>query len=148
VRRALVTIVVGAVFVTTVGIGYAIEAAPATAEPVLGPGLVNVHVDIQHSRFGLEDLQVRPGTTVRFIVRNNDPINHELVVGDDAVHARHERGNELVHPPVPGEVSVGPRDVGLTFFKFDRPGRYRYACHLPGHVAYGMVGDITVVDVS
>jgi uncharacterized cupredoxin-like copper-binding protein len=148
VRRTLGAIVVGAVFVTTAGIGYAIEAAPATAGPVLGPGLVNVHVDIEHSRFALDELRVRSETTVRFVVRNNDPINHEFVVGDDAVHARHERGTELVHPPVPGEVSVGPRDVGVTFFRFDRPGRYRYACHLPGHVAYGMVGDITVVDAS
>jgi uncharacterized cupredoxin-like copper-binding protein len=143
-RHSLAAIIVGAVFVTTAGVGYAVEAAPATAEPVLGPGLVTVDVDINHSHFGLDDLRVRPGTTVRFVVRNNDPINHEFIVGDEAVHARHERGTELVHPPVPGEVSVGPHDVGLTFFRFVRPGRYRYACHLPGHVAFGMVGDIIV----
>jgi plastocyanin len=146
VKRTLAAVIVGAVFVTVAGIGDAMEADSASAEPVLGPGLVTVDVDIQYSRFELDDLRVRPGTTVRFVVRNHDPINHELIVGDAAVHARHEQGTELSHPPVPGEVSVAPHDVGVTFYRFGRPGAYRYACHLPGHVAYGMVGQVTVVD--
>ena len=118
-----------------------------TALPA-GPGLVTVHVDIEYSRFHLDALRVQQGTTVRFVVRNHDPINHEFVVGDDAVHARHEHGTEARHPPVPGEVSVNAQDDGVTFYTFDQPGDYLYACHLPGHVAYGMFGNITVVPRS
>ena len=33
-----------------------------------------------------------------------------------------------------------PVDVGETFYRFDAPGRYEFACHLPGHLAYGMKG--------
>jgi uncharacterized cupredoxin-like copper-binding protein len=33
----------------------------------------------------------------------------------------------------------------MTFFTFESPGTYEYACHLPGHVAFGMVGEIEVV---
>ena len=68
---------------------------------------------------------VRPGTLVEFVVHNDDPIHHEFIVGDERVHARHERGHESAHPLVPGEVSVGPNDVGATFFRFDEPGRDR-----------------------
>jgi uncharacterized cupredoxin-like copper-binding protein len=61
------------------------------------------------------------------------------------VHARHAEGSEAMHPPVPGEVSVGALESGVTFYEFDAPGVMRYACHLPGHVAYGMEGEITVL---
>jgi len=88
---------------------------------------------------------VQPGTTVRFVVHNDDPINHEFIVGDAAVHRRHELGKEAAHPPVPGEVSLAPEDDGVTFFEFDRPGRYLFACHLPRHFAFGMKGWVVVV---
>jgi len=78
------------------------------------------------------------------VVVNDDPINHEFIIGDDEVHARHESGTEVFHPPVPGEVSVGPGRQGVTTYLFDEPGSVRYVCHLPGHAAYGMQGVITV----
>lgn len=111
----------------------------------LGPGVVTVEVGIDHSRFDLGPLRVREGTVVRFIVRNDDPIDHELIVGESEVHRRHADGTEGRHPPVPGEVSVAPGDTGTTFYEFDRVGTITYACHLPGHVAFGMAGEIEVV---
>ena len=114
------------------------------AAPYVQPKLVTVDVVIHHSKFSFSTLNVQPGTTVRFVVHNEDPIYHEFIVGDASVHARHERGSEAVHPPVPGEVSVKPDDVGETFYRFARPGRYLFACHLPGHFAYGMKGFVVV----
>jgi uncharacterized cupredoxin-like copper-binding protein len=128
------------------GYGLAAADAGASAGPVLGPGLVTVRVDVRYSRFRLSDLRVRTGTLVRFVIRNRDPINHEFVVGPPSVHAAHAHGTERTHPPVPGEVSVGPQAVGETVYRFDRPGTVEYACHLPGHLAFGMVGEITVTD--
>jgi uncharacterized cupredoxin-like copper-binding protein len=40
---------------------------------------------------------------------------------------------------------VAPDDRGLTFYRFTQPGPLMYACHLPGHFAYGMHGTIDVV---
>ena len=34
--------------------------------------------------------------------------------------------------------------VDETTYLFDEPGTVVYACHLPVHVAYGMVGEIEV----
>jgi uncharacterized cupredoxin-like copper-binding protein len=143
-RAAILALVVGA---TVVAGGYALGSAQAGASdgPALGPGLVTVRVDIRYSRFRLDHLRVRSGTVVRFVIRNRDPINHELVIGPASVHAAHEHGTEHTHPPVPGEVSVGAEDTGETVYRFDRAGTVVYACHLPGHFAYGMVGEITVV---
>jgi uncharacterized cupredoxin-like copper-binding protein len=114
---------------------------------VLGPGEVIVTLTIQRSHFTPDRLRVRPGTTVRFVVRNNDPIGHELIVGDAGVHERHEAGTEPVHPPRPGEVSVPASATAETTFRFGdaRGDPVVYACHLPGHYRYGMSGEVDVV---
>jgi plastocyanin len=143
-RSARVVLTAAAFTIVSAG-GYVVDAgASGSGAAVLGPGLATVTIDIEHSEFSVDELRVRPGTTVEFVVRNGDPINHEFVTGDDDVHRRHESGSERRHPPVPGEVSVGPHATGVTFFEFDDPGAYLYACHLPGHVAYGMTGEIVV----
>ena len=85
------------------------------------------------------------GTTVRFVVRNDDPIAHELIVGDQAVQDRHEKGTEAHHGERPGEVSMPAGATVETTYRFDRPGTVLFGCHLPGHWAYGMRGTVAVV---
>ena len=114
----------------------------------LGPGVVTVEVGIDQSAFDIGSLRVREGTLVQFVVQNDDPIDHELVVGDGDVHRRHANGSERRHPPVPGEVSIAPGDTAMTFYEFTEVGSIVYACHLPGHVAYGMEGTIEVVPAA
>ena len=115
------------------------------AEDALGPGTVTVEVEVHHSRFRPARLRVVEGTTVRFVVRNTDPIDHELIVGPPEVHRRHERGTEPYHPPKPGEVSVAAGDTAETTYEFDAVGTVEMACHLPRHLTYGMRGEIEVV---
>jgi uncharacterized cupredoxin-like copper-binding protein len=143
--RVARAVVATALAIATAAGGYGVSRpAPADAVAEPGPGLVTVNVGIRYSRFSISTLHVRARSTVRFLIRNDDPIEHEFIVGDAAVHAAHEHGSESVHPPVPGEVSVGPDDLGETFFVFARPGRFLFACHLPGHFAYGMHGWVIV----
>ena len=143
-RKAAVIAIVTTVVVTLAGYLQVGSARADGAGATFGPGLVTVDVGIRYSRFSFSTLRVHAGTLVQFVVHNDDPIHHEFIVGDASVHQRHERGTEAVHPPVPGEVSVPPNDVGETFYRFDRPGRYLFACHLPGHFAYGMQGWVIV----
>jgi uncharacterized cupredoxin-like copper-binding protein len=135
-----------AVALTVTGTGYVLAARDGPpAAPPLGPDPVTVVVDVEHSRFVPDHLRVVEGTEVRFVVRNRDPINHELIVGPPSVHARHENGTEAYHPPKPGELSVGPDEQGVTTYVFDQPGTIEMACHLPGHYAFGMRGEIEVI---
>jgi len=144
-RWLISTAVAIAVAVATAVCGYAVsDTARADTPTVLGPGLVTVNVSIRYSTFSLSTIRVQPGTTVRFLIHNNDAINHEFIVGDARVHLLHEQGKESVHPPVPGEVSMTPDSIGETFYVFAKPGRYLFACHLPGHFAYGMKGWVVV----
>jgi uncharacterized cupredoxin-like copper-binding protein len=147
-RLARVGIVVAAA-VTATTAGYAVADRGGTpAAPALGPEPVTVVVDIEHSRFLPDYVRVVEGTEVRFVLRNGDPINHELIVGPATVHARHRNGTEAYHPPKPGELSVGPDGQGVTSYVFNTPGTVEMACHLPGHYSFGMHGEVEVVAPS
>jgi uncharacterized cupredoxin-like copper-binding protein len=116
-------------------------SAPAKGTPGHRSTVV---VTVHWSRFSTARLDVAPGTTVRFVVRNTDPVDHELIVGDQAVQDVHELGTEAHHGDRPGEVSVPAGTTASTTYRFDRPGTVLFGCHLPGHWAYGMHGTVTV----
>ena len=103
-----------------------------------------VELTVHHSHFSLDEVHVRPGETVRFVLHNTDPIPHELIVGDQSVQDRHEAGTESHHGERPGEVSAAPGATVVTTYRFGSTGRLLFGCHLPGHWAYGMQGTITV----
>jgi uncharacterized cupredoxin-like copper-binding protein len=145
-RRGRLVLLVAAVTVLVTGVGYALAASVANPEMVpLGPGDVTVEIDIHHSRFQPDRLEVVAGTRVRFLVVNDDPIHHELITGGPEVHLRHANGTEAEHPSIPGEVTVGPNAMAITTFTFDEVGIFEFACHLPGHYEYGMRGEVKVV---
>ena len=135
VRRALLLLAV---------LGIAVAACtPASGDE--GDDVRTIELTIRHSRFDPDALTVERGTSVRFVVHNADPIDHELIVGDAAVHERHENGTEAHHGAKPGEVSVAAGETAETTYRFDEVGDVLYACHLPRHLAYGMQGLVTVV---
>jgi uncharacterized cupredoxin-like copper-binding protein len=103
-----------------------------------------VELGARYSRFTPGEVVVPAGTTVRFEIRNDDPIDHEFIVGPQEVHDRHETGTEREHGTVPGEVTVPAGTTRTTEYRFDEPGTVVFACHLPGHFAYGMRGEIVV----
>jgi uncharacterized cupredoxin-like copper-binding protein len=134
-------IVLGAGGIVLAGAGTASPGAPSG---VLGPGRVTVTIGIDHSRFDIGTIRVRPHTEVRFVLVNRDPIGHEFIIGGPEVHARHADGHEAYHPPVPGEVSVPADARASTTYAFHAPGPVEFACHLPGHYQYGMKGTVLV----
>lgn len=112
------------------------------------PGIRTVAVTIHHSHFSPARLSVAAGETVRFTMTNTDPIDHEFILGDQAVQDREEAGTDLVHDgSVPGMVSAPAGRTVSTLVSFPRHPAERslvYACHLPGHYAYGMRGVLTI----
>jgi uncharacterized cupredoxin-like copper-binding protein len=111
-----------------------------------GPTARTVNITIHFSHFDASSIVVDPGETVRFVIHNEDPIAHEFIVGDRYVQLIHEIGTEPSHGAKPGEVSVPAETTAETTYTFPTtPGQYlQFACHLPGHYAYGMHGSIVV----
>ena len=123
-------------------------AAVAGPRPGAGPEARTVVVTMHHSHFAPSVVRVEPGERVRFVLRNTDPIDHEFILGDAAVQARHEEGRQRQHHgDVPGERSVPAGQEAATTYAFraaPEGGTLEFACHLPGHYAYGMHGTVRV----
>lgn len=105
-------------------------------------------ITIHYSHFSPEAISVPLGVPVTITLRNDDPIEHEWIVGNAEVHERHRTGTEAFHGSIPTEVTIPPLSTRLTTITFDRPGDVLYICHLPGHEAYGMVGTLSGVEGS
>ena len=103
-----------------------------------------VTITIHYSGFDLTELTVPRDVPITFVLVNDDPIDHEWLIGDDAFHAAHRTGTHATHGDVPTEVTVPALETVETTITFTEPGRFAYICHLPGHEEYGMVGVLTV----
>jgi uncharacterized cupredoxin-like copper-binding protein len=107
-------------------------------------------ITIHYTHFDPTAITVPHGVPVTFVIVNQDPIEHEWLLGDAAFHERHRRGTEAHHGARPNEISIPPLSTVETTLTFDQPGTLAYPgtllyiCHLPGHEAYGMVGTLTI----
>lgn len=111
---------------------------PVAAAPI------RVELRIRYSQFEPSVMSVPAGRPVTFVIHNEDPIGHEWIVGDDALHDGHRSGTEAYHESRPTEVSIDPLATVETNVTFAHPVTWSYVCHLPGHEAYGMTGTLTV----
>ncbi len=110
-----------------------------------GEASSEVTIAIHFSHFAPEVVTVHAGAPVTFTLRNDDPIEHEWIVGTSEVHERHRLGTEPVHDQLPTEVTVPALSTRITTVTFEQPGEYAFICHLPGHEAYGMRGTLRVL---
>ena len=144
--RRPAAVIVAACAIVGIAAGAGLVAGWATNSGP-GPGLRTITLTIHYSHFSAGHLSVAEGTFATFVVRNTDPIDHELIIGDQALQDTVERGTELSHH-APGEISVPAESVATTTYFFGQPGTLIFACHLPGHYAYGMHGTISVTKAS
>jgi uncharacterized cupredoxin-like copper-binding protein len=103
-----------------------------------------IAVNIHHSRFDPARYEFQTGDAVRFVIHNGDPIDHEFILGNEAVQRRHENGTEKEHGAIPGEVSIPAGETRTTTYTFTQPGRLIIGCHLPSHYDYGMRAEVEV----
>ena len=130
-RRAPLLALLGVVLA-----GLASGCAPAR------PDEVTIH--FHYSHFEPTQLSVARGVPVTITLRNDDPIEHEWIIGPEDVHEIHRHGTEAVHAHRSTEVTVPALSSRVTTITFADPGDLAYICHLPGHEEYGMTGRLIV----
>jgi uncharacterized cupredoxin-like copper-binding protein len=109
-----------------------------------GPTPQRVEIRIHYSHYEPSVLAVTYGVPITFVLINEDPIDHEWLLGDAAFHERHRTGTEKQHGARPNEISIPALTTVETLLTFTAPGSLQYICHLPGHDEYGMVGTLTI----
>lgn len=98
-------------------------------------------------RFLPATVDVKTGQTVRFEIINHGKLDHEFVLGDVAEQQAHDK--EMAAMPNmpmddPNGVSVAAGKTATLIWTFTHPGNLQYACHVPGHYAAGMLGQLNV----
>jgi uncharacterized cupredoxin-like copper-binding protein len=104
-----------------------------------------IEISIEHSAFEPDSIEVEEGETVTFEITNDDPIDHEFILGDEEVQRIHEEGTEKHHDTRPGEISVPAGATAVTTYTFEEAGDLIYGCHIFGHYDYGMRGAVEVM---
>ena len=98
-------------------------------------------------RFLPAALNIRTGRTVRFDIINRGQLEHEFVLGDVIEQRAHDK-EMAVMPNMPMDdpngVSIPAGKTATLIWTFTRPGKLQYACHVPGHYAAGMFGQLNV----
>jgi uncharacterized cupredoxin-like copper-binding protein len=130
---------------------HTVSDADATAFGRPGdPATVSRTVNVAMSdamRFSPSRVTVRKGETVRFVLRNEGAVLHEMVLGTDEELRKHaelmRRFPEMEHAEA-NMAHVKPGATGEVVWTFDKPGRFSFACLIPGHFEAGMKGQVEV----
>ena len=150
-----------------VGVLALAAAAPASAhgpKPSGGkpgdPAKVTRTIEVVciDNAFSLKSLDVHDGETVRFVVRNEGRLVHELTIGTKAMQAEHQ--SEMLGFAVSGAIGVDridrvklgnhdhgnnvllePGQSGEVVWTFAKAADLEFGCNVPGHYEQGMKGE-------
>lgn len=100
-------------------------------------------------RFDPPSIEISEGETVRFDVTNGGAVAHEFVLGDAAFQDEHEQemagmGGTAMPVDEPSAIAVAPGQTKSLIWTFTTAGTLVYGCHVPGHFAAGMHGEVSV----
>ncbi|UEM21348.1 cupredoxin domain-containing protein [Skermanella mucosa] len=131
-----------------------------------------VQIKLIDNAYEPESIQVKPGETVKFVLRNDGQLLHEFNIGTAEMHAVHQKEMAMMmehgmltptgvndkamnmdHSTMPGmahsmkhddpnSVLVPPGQTKELTWKFAQGGKIEFACNIPGHYESGMVGNV------
>jgi uncharacterized cupredoxin-like copper-binding protein len=92
-------------------------------------------------------VEVRRGEQVRFMLRNNGELDHEIVLATAEENLRHAEAMKT-HPGMahdePNAKRLGPDKTGEILWQFTHAGTFDFSCLIPGHREAGMSGTVIV----
>ena len=98
-------------------------------------------------RYSPDQINVKEGETIRFVVKNTGKLKHELVLGTRKELMEHaalmQKFPEMEHADA-NMLSLLPGKTGEIVWQFTNSGTIDFACLQPGHMEAGMVGRVAV----
>jgi len=98
-------------------------------------------------RFTPDSIEVKQGETIRFAIKNEGKMLHEMVIGTKKELDEHAalmvKFPNMEHDE-PYMAHVSPGKSGEIVWTFNRAGDFLFACLIAGHYQAGMVGKIKV----
>jgi len=115
-----------------------------------------IDLSAQEYSFSKQDVRVKQGETIKFVVKNTGQEDHELTIGDEAMQQEHRKMMAAMpgmdhskmtdhgHVMHGNSVTAKPGETKTLVWQFSKPGKFAFACNFPGHAELGMTGDIIV----
>lgn len=127
-----------------------------------------ISVEMYDNYYAPQEIDVKPGETVRFVVENKGKLVHEFNIGTPDMHEAHQKemmtmvehgviqdgdlnrdrmhmdmgdGGSMKHDD-PNSVLLEPGQSEEIVWKFSERGNIEFACNVPGHYRAGMYGDV------
>ncbi|HDZ38219.1 MAG TPA: copper-binding protein [Marinobacter sp.] len=127
-----------------------------------------VTVEMHDNYYEPDAIEVKPGETVRFVIKNKGSLVHEFNIGTPAMHESHQKemmkmvqhgviqggklnrdmmemdmgdGTSMKHDD-PNSVLLEPGESKEVIWKFSEKGDIEFACNVPGHYQSGMYGKV------
>ncbi|TMS58806.1 copper-binding protein [Imbroritus primus] len=98
-------------------------------------------------RFTPASVEAKAGETIRFFLKNEGKVPHEMVIGtlsELQEHAEMMRKMPDMKHDDPNSATLAPGKRGGIVWQFTQAGTVDFACLIPGHFEAGMVGKVTV----
>jgi uncharacterized cupredoxin-like copper-binding protein len=92
-------------------------------------------------------IEVRRGEQVKFALRNNGELDHELVLAtleENLKHAIEMQKNPDMEHDDPNAKRLAPKKTGEIVWQFTKAGEFDFSCLIPGHREAGMTGKVIV----
>ena len=102
-------------------------------------------------RFNPSSISVKRNETIRFVLKNEGKLKHEMVLGTIKELREHAalmlKFPEMEHAD-PNQASVEAGKTGELVWQFTKAGSFDFACLQAGHFEAGMKGNVVVAGVA
>ena len=129
-----------------------------------------IEIDMHDNYYYPENIDVKKGETINFIVKNLGNLVHEYNIGTKEMHIKHrpemmklveneilladkidrkkmkemsKKDHSMGHSHA-NSVLLEPNETGEIIWKFSKNISLEMACNMPGHYEVGMVGQINL----
>tara|TARA_R110002096_G_scaffold179063_5_gene355995 strand:- start:498 stop:995 length:498 start_codon:yes stop_codon:yes gene_type:complete len=109
-----------------------------------------IEVIARDIEFSTDEIQVKPGETVRFVIRNEGELEHDFTIGDADTQAAHRAEMQAMmsgasdegehNHQVHNAVMVAPGETTELVWTFGEGESLEFGCNVPGHFEAGMRG--------
>ena len=129
-----------------------------------------VTITMTDNRYSPENIEVKKGETIRFVVKNKGEFVHEFNIGTAKMHKAHRKemmmmvehgvlepdkinharmkmdmgGGKTMEHNDPNSALLEPKKSSEIIWKFNTSAKLEFACNVPGHYESGMVGKISI----
>lgn len=167
---AAITLLLGSTAMASVGHGKDDSGQPGASADVTR----TIEMKMGDIFFEHKNIDVKPGETVRFVLRNEGSLLHEFNIGKATAHATHQKEmaamfqNGTLSPTGKGQdmsdmghsmggmkmvgmkhddpnsILIEPGATKELIWTFPKSTGLEFACNVPGHYQSGMVGQFEV----